>query len=82
MAPIIGRKVAKGPAKKKALTFTIDCSKPVEDKIMEVRRLAYGPAYQPWMLCAACMAGAHALHTAPTPHPCSRLKLCDVTLRA
>lgn len=36
MAPVIGRKAAKGPAKKKATTFTIDCSKPVEDKIMEI----------------------------------------------
>ena len=25
MAPIIGKKVAKGPAKKKAVTYTIDC---------------------------------------------------------
>lgn len=33
----IGKKVASGPKKsKKALTFTIDCSKPVEDKIMEI----------------------------------------------
>ena len=30
----IGKKVAAGPKKgKKALTFTIDCSKPVEDKV-------------------------------------------------
>jgi large subunit ribosomal protein L22e len=33
----IGKKAAAGPKKgKKALTFTIDCSKPVEDKIMEI----------------------------------------------
>ncbi|GAB4814161.1 hypothetical protein N2152v2_001207 [Parachlorella kessleri] len=33
----IGKKAASGPKKgKKALTFTIDCSKPVEDKIMEI----------------------------------------------
>jgi hypothetical protein len=25
MAPILGKKLAKGPAKKKAQTFTIDC---------------------------------------------------------
>eukprot|EP00955_Chlamydomonas_euryale_P073968 361895-Chlamydomonas_euryale.AAC.5 len=37
MAPtIFTKKTNKGPAKKKAMTFTIDCSKPVEDKIMEV----------------------------------------------
>lgn len=30
----IGKKVAAGPKKgKKASTFTIDCSKPVEDKV-------------------------------------------------
>ena len=30
----IGKKVAAGPKKgKKALTFTIDCAKPVEDKV-------------------------------------------------
>jgi len=33
----IGRKVAAAPKKgKKAQTFTIDCSKPVEDSIMEI----------------------------------------------
>jgi len=33
----IGKKANAGPKKgKKALTFTIDCSKPVEDKIMEI----------------------------------------------
>jgi large subunit ribosomal protein L22e len=38
MAPtIFGKKVVKGAAKKKAIVFTIDCAKPVEDKIMEVR---------------------------------------------
>ncbi|KAG1672231.1 hypothetical protein FOA52_002932 [Chlamydomonas sp. UWO 241] len=37
MAPtIFGKKVVKGAAKKKALVFTIDCAKPVEDKIMEI----------------------------------------------
>mmetsp|Transcript_45046 Transcript_45046/g.134448 ORF Transcript_45046/g.134448 Transcript_45046/m.134448 type:complete len:129 (-) Transcript_45046:99-485(-) len=37
MAPtIFTKKTNKGPAKKKAMTFTIDCSKPVEDKIMEI----------------------------------------------
>lgn len=37
----IGKKVAAGPKKsKKALTFTIDCSKPVEDKV----RVAAVPA--------------------------------------
>jgi hypothetical protein len=36
MAPAFG-KTGKAAAKKKALTFTIDCAKPVEDKIMEVR---------------------------------------------
>lgn len=72
MAPVIGRKVAKGPAKKKALTFTIDCSKPVEDKIMEVRRLVCGPAYQPWVvMCSvhgrvcACTCTARRTRAAP-----------------
>jgi large subunit ribosomal protein L22e len=33
----IGRRAAAAPKKgKKALTFTIDCSKPVEDSIMEI----------------------------------------------
>jgi large subunit ribosomal protein L22e len=33
----IGKRAAAGPKKgKKAVTFTIDCSKPVGDKIMEV----------------------------------------------
>lgn len=32
----IGRKAGPKAAKRKALTFTIDCSKPVEDKIMEI----------------------------------------------
>lgn len=33
----IGKKAHAGPKKgKKALTFTIDCAKPVEDKIMEI----------------------------------------------
>ncbi|GAX85092.1 hypothetical protein CEUSTIGMA_g12512.t1 [Chlamydomonas eustigma] len=36
MAPVLGKKATKSPAKKKAQTFTIDCSKPVEDKIMEI----------------------------------------------
>mmetsp|Transcript_36864 Transcript_36864/g.81997 ORF Transcript_36864/g.81997 Transcript_36864/m.81997 type:complete len:128 (+) Transcript_36864:65-448(+) len=36
MAPIIGKKAAPTKAKKKALSFVIDCSKPVEDKIMEI----------------------------------------------
>ena len=38
MAPvIIGRRTRGQPAaKKKALAFTIDCAKPVEDKIMEI----------------------------------------------
>mmetsp|Transcript_38710 Transcript_38710/g.98985 ORF Transcript_38710/g.98985 Transcript_38710/m.98985 type:complete len:131 (+) Transcript_38710:98-490(+) len=39
MAPLIGKKTAgaKGAkGKKKAQTFVIDCSKPVEDKIMEI----------------------------------------------
>ena len=37
MAVTVGKKKAAGPvAKKKALTFTIDCGKPVEDKIMEI----------------------------------------------
>lgn len=35
MAVTIGKK-PKAAAKKKALTFTIDCSKPVDDKIMEI----------------------------------------------
>ncbi len=34
----IGKKAAAGPKKgKKALTFTIDCSKPVEDKVSSAR---------------------------------------------
>ncbi|PSC67669.1 60S ribosomal L22-2 [Micractinium conductrix] len=37
MVQIGVKKAAAGPKKgKKALTFTIDCSKPVEDKIMEI----------------------------------------------
>lgn len=40
MAPIFGKKKAT-PAKKKATTFTIDCAKPVEDKIMEVCSCSY-----------------------------------------
>ncbi|KAJ9507626.1 hypothetical protein QJQ45_019183 [Haematococcus lacustris] len=36
MAPIIGRKAPKAATKKKALVFVIDCSKPVDDKIMEI----------------------------------------------
>jgi large subunit ribosomal protein L22e len=37
MAVTVGRRPAKvQAAKKKALTFTIDCAKPVEDKIMEI----------------------------------------------
>lgn len=68
MAPVIGRKVAKGPAKKKALTFTIDCSKPVEDKIMEVRRLVCGPAYQPWVVMCSV-------------HGCMGLRACTCTAR-
>jgi hypothetical protein len=36
MAVTVGKKPAAKVAKKKALTFTIDCTKPVEDKIMEI----------------------------------------------
>jgi hypothetical protein len=36
MAVIVGKKPAAKVAKKKALAFTIDCTKPVEDKIMEI----------------------------------------------
>ena len=37
MAPAVVAKKAAGPkGKKKSVTFTIDCSKPVEDKIMEI----------------------------------------------
>nr|WP_197057426.1 60S ribosomal protein L22 [Pontibacillus halophilus] len=32
----VKKPAAKGAAKKKALVFTIDCSKPVEDKIMDI----------------------------------------------
>ena len=35
-APAVVPKVKKTAAKKKAVTFTIDCSKPVEDKIMDI----------------------------------------------
>eukprot|EP00243_Klebsormidium_subtile_P001157 TRINITY_DN119_c0_g1_i1.p1 TRINITY_DN119_c0_g1~~TRINITY_DN119_c0_g1_i1.p1 ORF type:complete len:142 (+),score=55.52 TRINITY_DN119_c0_g1_i1:42-428(+) len=37
MAPAVVAKKPAGPkGKKKVVTFTIDCSKPVEDKIMEI----------------------------------------------
>ncbi|GIL66544.1 hypothetical protein Vafri_20039 [Volvox africanus] len=36
MAVGVKKPAAKGAAKKKALVFTIDCSKPVEDKIMDI----------------------------------------------
>eukprot|EP00897_Mesotaenium_endlicherianum_P008830 jgi/Mesen1/7976/ME000424S07145 len=37
MAPLVKKAPAAGSkGKKKAITFTIDCSKPVEDKIMEI----------------------------------------------
>jgi|UniRef100_A0A383VWT5 large subunit ribosomal protein L22e len=36
MAVTVGKKPAKVAAKKKAQVFTIDCAKPVEDKIMEI----------------------------------------------
>jgi large subunit ribosomal protein L22e len=36
MAVIVGKKAAAPKAKKKALTFTIDCAKPVDDKIMDI----------------------------------------------
>eukprot|EP00877_Chromochloris_zofingiensis_P004714 jgi/Chrzof1/14243/Cz08g30250.t1 len=36
MAVTVGKKPAKVAAKKKAQTFVIDCTKPVEDKIMEI----------------------------------------------
>jgi hypothetical protein len=39
MAPIIGRKATKAVVKKKAVTFVIDCAKPVEDKIMDIGAL-------------------------------------------
>jgi len=36
MAITIGKKAAAAKAKKKAQTFVIDCTKPVDDKIMEI----------------------------------------------
>lgn len=37
MVQIVGKKRAAGPKKgKKVLSFTIDCAKPVEDKIMDI----------------------------------------------
>ncbi|KAG2494436.1 hypothetical protein HYH03_007488 [Edaphochlamys debaryana] len=36
MAVGVKKPAAKGAAKKKALVFTIDCAKPVEDKIMDI----------------------------------------------
>lgn len=36
MAVTIGKKPKAAAKKAKALTFTIDCSKPVDDKIMEI----------------------------------------------
>ncbi|KAF5840813.1 ribosomal protein L22e [Dunaliella salina] len=36
VAPVIGRRVKKTAQKKKTFSFTIDCSKPVDDKIMEI----------------------------------------------
>merc|ERR1712127_55298 len=34
MVQVLKKKAATGPAKRKAQTFVIDCSKPVDDKIM------------------------------------------------
>lgn len=49
----IGKKVAAGPKKgKKALTFTIDCAKPVEDKVR-------WPPLDP-RGCRACTAAGEA----------------------
>jgi large subunit ribosomal protein L22e len=36
MAVTVGKKPKAAAKKAKALTFTIDCSKPVDDKIMEI----------------------------------------------
>lgn len=36
MAVTVGKKAAPAKGKKKATVFVIDCSKPVEDKIMEI----------------------------------------------
>merc|ERR1712127_532346 len=36
MVQVLKKKAATGPAKRKAQTFVIDCSKPVDDKTMEI----------------------------------------------
>ena len=57
----IGKKAAAGPKKaKKALSFVIDCSKPVEDKVRRRRRGAVAGGGVHWLLLPRHAATAAA----------------------
>ena len=71
MAVTVGKKPKAAAKKAKALTFTIDCSKPVDDKIMEISsfekfleqkikvrglRAALEDSSSRWMCCARLLA--------------------------